>query len=402
MTKTEKIQYQLAFASLMVFAIGIFTSVSLSAVGHILLISPGLYFTYKKAKSSNYEKSFWFLAMLALVIIASVLFNLDIIERPLKNMSKAKYFIFGLLGFFAYRETFKNYITEKHKKILLATFIISTTLASLSGIIALYSGFNILKWKEACHATRACGVYGMYMTYGYGISLFCILLTGLFLKRKQLSSLVSTPLLSIGLVVNLAGLYLSYARGGLIGYLFALPFFFLKDHKKVFLSVMLISVVGLGGLISLNPTINDMFLKRAGSNTQRLEFFEAAYMAFKERPLLGYGYRNFEPHVKDIKERYGIGSPYMGGHAHNNYLEHLASTGVVGVIVMLLFLFYWLKEMYQGNDVWSRTIFTFIVSFLISGLFQYTFGDGENLFLIMGLYSLSLCLKDSERNKAVA
>ncbi|MDH5580862.1 MAG: O-antigen ligase family protein [Bdellovibrionales bacterium] len=400
MTKIEKIHYQLAFASLMVFAIGIFTSVSLSALGHILLIFPGFYFTYKKAKTSSYEKSFWFLCLLVLVILASVLFNLDIVERPLKHMSKAKYFIFGLLGFFAYKETFKNYLTDKHKKILLTTFIISTTLASLSGIIALYSGFNILKWKEACHATRACGVYGMYMTYGYGISLFCILLTGMFLRRKEIK-LISTPLLSIALIVNLAGLYLSYARGGLIGYLFALPFFFFKEHKKLFVSSMVAIIVGLGSLITFNPTINEMFFKRGGSNTQRLEFFEAAYMAFRERPFLGYGYKNFEPHVKDIKERYEIGSAYMAGHAHNNYLEHLASTGIIGLVVMALFLFYWLKEMYEGDDVWSRTTFTFIISFLISGLFQYTFGDGENLFLIMGLYSLSLCLKDFEKNRVV-
>ncbi len=386
----------------MVFAIGIFTSVSLSAVGHILLLAPGIYFTTKKARQTQVSRSFKLLLTLVVVIFLSVLFNLDIIPSPLKNIAKAKYFIFGLLGFFAYKETFKNYLTQKQKKILLTTFVVSTTLASLSGIIALFTGYNILKMKDACHATRACGVYGMYMTYGYGISLFCILMTGLALKRKQITAYLYAPILWTGLIINLAGLYLSYARGGLLGYLFALPFFFFKEHKKAFISIFAVCTLGLGALVLWNPTINEMFLQRGGSNTQRLEFFEAAYKAFEERPFFGYGYKNFEPNVKEIKTRYHIGNPQMGGHAHSNYFEHLASTGIVGLIVVLLFFFYWAKEMYDGEDHWSRTTFVFIISFLISGLFQYTFGDGENLFLLMGVFSLSLILNEKGDERYLA
>ena len=70
-------------------------------------------------------------------------------------------------------------------KFLIWAFLASTTIATVSGLIGLYTGFNPLKFKNACHPTRACGLYGMYMTYGYGINFFMVIVTGfLFYKNK--------------------------------------------------------------------------------------------------------------------------------------------------------------------------------------------------------------------------
>lgn len=94
---------------------------------------------------------------------------------------------------------------------------------------------------------------------------------------------------------------------------------------------------------------------------------------------------NFEPNVTAIKKRHAIERPGIGGHAHNNFLEHLASTGFMGALAFLLFTLVWLWRTYQHQQL----LFPFVVSFIVSGMTQYTFGDGENLFLIMSLFALS-------------
>src|SRR5690606_13348736 len=83
--------------------------------------------------------------------------------------------------------------------------------------------------------------------------------------------------------------------------------------------------------------------------------------------------------------------PYASftGHAHNNYLEHLATTGILGLWCLLSFHFFWGLESYRRQDPLAKLALPLVVSLSFSGLFQYTFGDGENLFFIMACYALS-------------
>lgn len=389
MNTAENINSKLAYFALIILGIGIFTSVSFSALAHVLIALSGTYFLIKERGSIKFSKSSWALIALIVIMIASVLANLDIIDSPLKNIFKAKYFVFGILGIFSFQKLLTIKLSDLQKKRLLNLFILATTLATVSGLIALYTGYNPLKFKDACHPTRACGVYGMYMTYGYGISLFCILLFGLIVHRKQNEKYFSQKVLIAAFIINFAGMYLSYARGGLIGFFIAVPFLFFKKNKKWFLSILVLSLVGFSFSLFISPKLQDAFFNRAESNNRRVQFFTAAFHAFKERPILGFGYKNFEPHVIEIKKRYNIGNQQMAGHAHNNFLEHLASTGILGLLAFTMFVIFWAMEMYYRDDLWGMVIFPFVIGFIVSGLFQYTFGDGENLFLIMSIYSLS-------------
>jgi len=381
----------LSFASLIILSLATFTSLSLSAGAHIFALIPGVYFFVKHFKEKRQLPwSAKALFLLFLVVIASVLFNADIIDRPHKNILKGKYFLFALFFLVSFRELFKSYLTEKRIKILLWLFLISTTLASLSGIIGLYSGFNPLKFKNACHPTRACGVYGMYMTYGYGISLFMVLMTGALIYRDKFLKYVPAWLLGVAFVVNLAGLFLSYARGGWLGFLAAVPFFFIKKNLKAFIGVCVAGILVVVISIAASQTVRNMFFNRGHSNDQRMAFYEAAYKAWTEKPVLGWGFRNFEPNTVKIKQKYNIGHTTYGGHAHNNLLEHLASTGLLGFLLVGFFHLFWLLEMWRRNDWIGDMILPFVVSFSVAGMFQYTFGDGENLFLITAIYALSL------------
>jgi O-antigen ligase len=395
----EKSCYRLTLASLFVLAISIFTSVTLSALSHVLIGIPGLYFFLKFLRERPFKLPLSFLAQLgfALAIISSVLLNLDIIETPTWNIAKVKYQLFALTGVFAYYYTFKNYLTNKHKKVLLYTFFIMTSLATISGIIGLYTGWNPLRMQEACHPTRACGLYGMYMTYGYGISMFLMIVFGLYVRRgKEFKNLnLNSTFLVIIFAINFAGLYLSYSRGAWLAFVFSIPFFFFKENKRRFAMASFSTVLLLSSAFAFSNKVSDVFTQRSDSNMQRLSFFEAAYYAFSERPVLGLGYRNFEARVTELKKKYKVPFPNFAGHAHNNFLEILATTGFIGAFFFALFCISWLFESYRFHSI----SLPFALNFIISGTVQYTYGDGENLFLILNFWALTVLSFVAARNK---
>ena len=389
----NKLEYwgvRLTWISLLLLAMGIFTSITFSTLSHLFILFPAFYFAYKDFSFKNLSKSWISLFFLILIILASILFNRSNINDPLHLSMKTKYFILALLGVFAYRAMFKIFLNDKKKKYLLHVFLIVTTLATLSGIIAVYTGFNFLRWKEACHPTRACGLYGMYMTYGYGISLFMTLLTGMFIYRKKINHIISKNFIVVIWMINLLGLFLSYSRGAWIGFVISIPFFFLKVRR---LFCACFACIGIVILLSFffSEKVQETFLspRRITSNLERISLWQAAVKAFQENPVLGKGHRQFEAESRRIKEQYDLPYKQFGGNAHNNFMEHLASTGLLGLIMLFLFHIFWFKEMYKRDDILASIVGPFIISFFISGQFQYTFGDGENLFLIMAVWALS-------------
>lgn len=387
----HKLSYRLTYYALFVLALCTFISFSATALSHIFMIIPGFYFMMKALQENELDisRSAWCLLGLIVVGILSVIFNQ--IDNPIKNILKLKYFILGFVSIFAFQYTFKNYMTARKIRILINVAIVATTIATISGLIGLKTGFNPLRFKEACHETRACGMYGMYMTYGYGIGFVMTLLTGLLFNYQKLRAYVIPWILIPCWIINLVGLILSYARGGWIGFVISLPFIFWYKGKRVFFSIIAVSLMGAGLAYTFIPKVKSTFTNKARlqSNNIRLSMFKAAVYAVKEKPLLGYGYRNFEPNSVDIKARYDLPHKNFAGHAHNNFFEHLATTGILGFMILVFFHLFWFWEELSTKSRLSVLTLPFVVNLFVSGQFQYTFGDGENMFLIMSVYALS-------------
>lgn len=87
---------------------------------------------------------------------------------------------------------------------------------------------------------------------------------------------------------------------------------------------------------SYNP-INDA----RGSVRERLELWRTAFRAFREHPLLGVGIDRFGDYVRQQVAQ-GRSNPiiYQYVHAHNEYLEAVATAGLPGLLILLcVFLF---------------------------------------------------------------
>ena len=334
--------------------------------------------------------SSWMLLAITIFGTLSVLLNISDIAVPLKNIFKLKYFFITFLGVFAMRALVENYMDKKRLKRLINTFLITTMVASTSGLVGLLTGFNPLRFKDACHADRACGMYGMYMSYGYGIQFVVILLFGMLIFKKQLSEFISDKIFYPSLVINSLGLFFSYTRGGWIGAVAGIFMILFFKNKKVFLIGLLVlsSIAGVGLMSSTK--LNDTFFSknRLYSNSVRISQYKAAWMAFRESPVMGIGYKNFEPNSSKLKIKYGIEHKQFNGHAHNNFLEHLASAGGVGFLLLVAFHLFWFIESIRLKSSPGYISAGVVTGLTISGQFQNTLGDGETLFMIMALYML--------------
>lgn len=371
------------YGSLMVLAVGLLTSPTILALSHILMIVPMIYFL-PKADYKNYPKSAWALLALAIVLILSVVLNQDIALKGYAPLSKIKYFLFGFLMIAPYQWYFKKHMTEKKISWLLYGFCGATTLATVVGIYSKIRGYNPITMRNV-DVVRNAGFFGMVMNYAHNLAFFLIIVTGLVIYRKQIAKYINLNFLYIVLGINLIGLYLTYTRGAWLAYLVAVPFFLLKNNKKYFVSVLIVLLI-----------IGGVFFKFAGdavirpeSERQRISQWQAGIKAFKERPILGYGYLNFELHSYDIKKRYDLPEKHFGGHAHSNLIEMLACAGVLGFVAFLCWVGFWVKEVKGRRDIFGLVGLPFIVVFFVGGLTQSTVLLGINLFFVMGAYCLS-------------
>ena len=389
--------------SLAALAMFVFTSNALSALSHLLIFFPGIYFTTQWLKSGvRLSKSSWCLLGFIIVAVIATFFAPDIdVGRKFKLISKLKYFLIPVMAIFAYDSALKNLITKKHIKIMLGMFLVTVSLANISGLIGLFTGFNPLRFKAAADAHRAAGMYGMAMTYGYGIEFVCILLVGVLLYWKRVQAFFELNhkfyllLTLIATITSIAGLYYSFTRGAMLAFIISTPFLFYQKSKKIFISLIILGAVIITSAIiyvansKVWGTNRFLIPMSSQTNTIRLSQYHAAWKGFLERPLLGLGYRNFESNSVKIKKRYNLAHQEFGGHTHCNLLEILVDTGIFGFILIFGFHLFWFLEIIGRKDVLGAILVPFWISFIVSGLVQNTIMDSENMFFIMFIYSIS-------------
>lgn len=370
------------YAALMVLAIGLTTSMSLLALVHILIAVPCFYFI-NKTNFKEMPKSSWGLLGLSVAIIISILFNASIMVNGLVPIFKVKYFLFGFFMIAPLSWYFKYHFEVKKIKYLLYFFCIASLVAGVAGTIGMMTGFNPVSMKIV-NVHRNAGLFGMLLNYAHNLAFLQIIVFGLMLSAKEVEKFINKKFLYAVFIFNLFALYTTYSRGAILALLVAIPFYFIRS-KKFF--VLAMGFILLGGLIVFKINENDF--SRGASDVVRKNMWKGAIAAFMERPILGYGYLNFEPHSKDIKIRNHIDNGMITGHAHNGHLEILATTGVVGAFFYLAWVLCWFVEMYKRNDLIGRIGIAFIITYIVGGLTQSTIGLGINLFFILGGYSIS-------------
>lgn len=319
-----------------------------------------------------------------------------------------------LLHLFVFLLVITNFFRQfKSWLIIFDIFLAASLLVSLYAI----GQFFHLSWIPASSGgVRLAGTIGNagYMA-GYLIFGIYVAFILAFNRPEQYLKFyyISAIILEIFIVFN------TYTRGGILallltGFLFSLYllFYYFKNKylKLIGVGVIILAIILPVLLVKNKNTefVNDhQILARIASisgqsNTSqtRLMTWHSAWLGFKDRPILGWGYENFyQPFDKYFNPLMydDAGSVVWFDRAHNIIFDRLLTGGIVGLVAYLallfvpfyyLWLYYYKKE--DKNSYFIPVVFSLIIlAYFIQNLFIFeALVTYIPLFLTIGFVSL--------------
>jgi hypothetical protein len=133
---------------------------------------------------------------------------------------------------------------------------------------------------------------------------------------------------------------------------------------------------------------------------RRLYFYQGAWNAFRSSPLLGHGFGNFSTVLPKFRspEYWMMKSEDVVAHAHNEYLEILAETGIPGLFAFAAFIgWYFVTVFRAAKRNASRTTSSFlygslfgVAAILIADLAEFNLRTTTGTLTLLLLIALSL------------
>ncbi|MFP6675819.1 MAG: O-antigen ligase family protein [Pirellulaceae bacterium] len=239
---------------------------------------------------------------------------------------------------------------QRSEKVLIA-FSLVFIVVGVNAVFQHFTGIDLVRSHNdslrplGAATYRATGFLSSPLNFAHSFGfLGTIYIVWYMLRRQQLP--VGTQLLGAFAVAGiLLGVLVSGSRGAWLAsavtILALLPF--LKRRTAVSLMVCTVAAASLILICSTsirNRTIR-IFDVQEYSNVGRLNLWRANWEVIKDFPILGVGLGQTSQHVGKYYEELNI-SNGMHVHSHNNLVEFLAGTGIIGLLSYLLVCFYFL------------------------------------------------------------
>jgi O-antigen ligase len=273
----------------------------------------------------------------------------------LSMVDLAKYVCFCLFGYLAYRYV----ATKKRIEILVEIILIAAFCQALYGLAEYFSGSGrIFGWKNIYNPGSAFGTF-VNRNHFSGFLEMCLPLsigyllikTGIFWRgdfslekkappgRKRLPRTILLGALPVMLGI---GIFYSRSRSGIISFLASIFFMFIvlflnnrqrqdgfvgKNKFMRIVAVITLCIFTIALLIGTRPIL-ERFSRGEMNKTGRTEFAADTLNLIKDYLIFGSGLGTFVYSYKMYEKDYGNGGVLK--HAHNDYLEVLAESGLFG------------------------------------------------------------------------
>jgi O-antigen ligase len=199
-----------------------------------------------------------------------------------------------------------------------------------------------------------------------------------YLKTKQ------KKYLAISLLIFLAVLF-SFSRAGYLA-LFALiggGIFLLNIFKKNFTAFLAFSIAILISLSFFGPRLLSSFNLQEGSVSGRIEMLSESWQIFSNQPLTGTGIGNLP---KEINNQTDYRDPV---YAHNLFLDFASELGILGLILLSLFILAPLKKIFRAEaDLKTKVVMLAILALLVHSMFETPFYSVRVFPLILAIISI--------------
>ena len=342
----------------------------------------------------------------ALSLICSEIFPLSYGGRFsevhfLKDMAKAWYlylplFISAALG--------KITVAQRIK--VLRTWILAFTALSTFGLLQHYIGWPRYQAIPS-HSVSDLGRFHVNFFLGHHLSAANIFIFPFFavldfLIRKENPLRTSKNFIIFAVIVGGLALFWTYARSLWVSLPLGLLCWGIWNLPKKWAATSILSLLVFIVLLSQSEPISKRFLDPIGVSTRK-ELWEANFEFFKNRPLTGVGWHhNLELSGIYFEKKYSSNSVFSG-HAHNNFLEMLACTGLIGLTAWILWFCGVFKLLFGGlkrnlGSSFPRGLFCAWLVFHINGMTQVNFWESKVLHQIMWMVAWTLLWVGNENS----
>jgi len=364
-----------------------------------------MYIVIKKRPRLNLLSNYLLAGFLLLFVVSLVsLFNADDMVNGIRRLKKIQHFfpIIPILPAMA-----------MVRKNLVLPYLIGSC---IGGLVVL--SITVYQIHFLGH-TRAIGFYNIIMVGSMAVILALSVFIGLFFVKNNKGFFY---LLLLSLASALYAAILSGTRGAWLGFLGGVPLgiFLMRKAfpKKKFIYASLIAILI---FVSAGIIGNDMIIQRWETTLHymkvrqteeskttaigiRFSLWEAALRMWSRNPVLGTGLGDYEHDLVKMVTNGEIEPPDINNtaiaYAHNIFLESLACTGILGILVMtfativmpLLFFFKAIKSSNIDFHLYAAVFgVVFIIAFCIFGLTENWLAHKQ---LVM-TYSLLLAIMGS-------
>ncbi len=268
-------------------------------------------------------------------------------------------------------------------------FAVSCGLASLYAVVQNLTGIDV--WRDS----HLPDVMGRYPAVGFfdnqqtwaGFAL----VASLYLAGVAMESARQRLLFAAGSVLSLLGAVASQIRGTLIGLAAGVAVWVVHSRRGVQTALWFVAAACVALWLSPGTLIRFNELKDRSLNPavdiSRPYIWTTAWTMGAQRPLLGVGPGNFETVYETTKPDAWARTM---GHAHNEWFQEWATSGLPGVLAFTWLLFVVTRALWQRRRTGGLPALAAWVGLSASALLQCQFGDDEVLMAALFVACLGL------------
>lgn len=206
-------------------------------------------------------------------------------------------------------------------------------------------------------------------------------------------------------LLYIVGVFVSGSRAAILAMIIISAFLLFYRNRKVkkyLLFIICLFLVLNFSILKTDNRISDTYKlikneKKLDSSSQiRVLIYKEAWNQFKEKPIKGFGFngykfnsvkRNIEGGNKNLN--YLEKNAYSQAHAHNNILDILCTTGILGAVSYMSMLFFVICKILKNKSDEKIFILSIIAAYEMCGLVDcslYYRGIQLFIYFIVGLY----------------
>jgi O-antigen ligase len=266
--------------------------------------------------------------------------------------------------------------------------------SAFSGLFGAYE--QLFNWHPGFKFLQGTGFQSGPMAFAGQMQIFAMIALGFIVDRSY--RMFPLPLgnkffYAAVVAANIAGVLFASERNAWLGFLVAFILWTSLVSRQLMVKSLVVLAIGAGFAWFCIPVVQIrlrplMDWQHEVSSKARVTVWKEAIRQFQSNPITGIGATKF-PRL-EIAEAIVPGRSVALDHAHSNYFQVLATTGIVGFlaylyIIVATIVVSWRNYKYRPSDSSLRAhidraiglaVLCATVALLVSGTFEYNFGTG--------------------------